>query len=49
MPEMANAVVCNETGKSLRHQELIKKIEIQNKMDAIHSKLTQQALQHKLN
>jgi hypothetical protein len=24
MPEMANAVICPETGKSLKHQELIK-------------------------
>jgi hypothetical protein len=24
MPEMTNAVVCPETGKSLKHQELIK-------------------------
>jgi hypothetical protein len=23
MPEMANAVICPETGKSLKHQELI--------------------------
>jgi hypothetical protein len=26
MPEMANAVICPETGKSLKHQELITKI-----------------------
>jgi hypothetical protein len=26
MPEMANAVICPETGKSLRHQELITKL-----------------------
>jgi hypothetical protein len=26
MPEMANAVVCPETGKSLKHQELITKL-----------------------
>jgi hypothetical protein len=25
-PEMVNAVVCPETGKSLKHQELIKKL-----------------------
>jgi hypothetical protein len=25
MPEMANAVICPETGKSLKHQELITK------------------------
>jgi hypothetical protein len=26
MPEMANAVICPETGKSLKHQELITKL-----------------------
>jgi hypothetical protein len=26
MPEMANAVICHETGKSLKHQELITKL-----------------------
>jgi hypothetical protein len=26
MPEMANAVICSETGKSLKHQELITKL-----------------------
>jgi hypothetical protein len=26
LPEMANAVICPETGKSLKHQELIKKL-----------------------
>jgi hypothetical protein len=26
MPEMANAVICPETGKSLKHQELITKV-----------------------
>jgi hypothetical protein len=26
MPEMANAVICPETGKSLKHQELITKM-----------------------
>jgi hypothetical protein len=26
MPEMANVVICPETGKSLKHQELIKKL-----------------------
>jgi hypothetical protein len=26
LPEMANAVVCPETGKSLKHQELITKL-----------------------
>jgi hypothetical protein len=25
-PEMANAVICPETGKSLKHQELITKL-----------------------
>jgi hypothetical protein len=38
LPEMANAVICPETGKSLKHQELIHKIEIQNQMDEIHGK-----------
>jgi hypothetical protein len=42
LPQMANAVICPETGKSLKHQEL----EIQNKIDAIHSKRYQQAIQH---
>jgi hypothetical protein len=26
MPEIANAVICPETGKSLKHQELITKL-----------------------
>jgi hypothetical protein len=26
LPEMANAVICPETGKSLKHQELITKL-----------------------
>jgi hypothetical protein len=26
MPEMANAVICPETGKSIKHQELITKL-----------------------
>jgi uncharacterized protein (UPF0333 family) len=26
MPEVANAVICPETGKSLKHQELITKL-----------------------
>jgi hypothetical protein len=26
MPEMANAVICPETGKSMKHQELITKL-----------------------
>jgi hypothetical protein len=26
LPEMANAVICPETGKSLKHQELIAKL-----------------------
>jgi hypothetical protein len=26
IPEMANAVICPETGKSLKHQELITKL-----------------------
>jgi hypothetical protein len=26
MPEMSNAVICPETGKSLKHQELITKL-----------------------
>jgi hypothetical protein len=26
LPEMANAVICRETGKSLKHQELITKL-----------------------
>jgi hypothetical protein len=26
MPKMANAVICPETGKSLKHQELITKL-----------------------
>jgi hypothetical protein len=26
LPEMANAVICPETGKSLKHQELIRKL-----------------------
>jgi hypothetical protein len=44
LPEMANAVICPETGKSTsrtRHN-----IKIQNKMDTIHSKRNQQAIQH---
>jgi hypothetical protein len=38
LPEMANAVICPETGKSLKHQELITKLKykIQNTMDEIH-------------
>jgi hypothetical protein len=48
MPEMANAVICPETGKSLKHQELITKLKYK-KMDAIHSKRDQQALQHNHN
>jgi hypothetical protein len=45
LPEMANAVICPETGKSLKHQELITKLRYK-KMDAIHSKRNQQAIQH---
>jgi hypothetical protein len=30
-PEMANAVICSETGKSLKHQELITKMRYKNK------------------
>jgi hypothetical protein len=37
MPEMANSVICPETGKSLKHQELITKLRY-TKIDAIHSK-----------
>jgi hypothetical protein len=40
LPEMANAVICPETGKSLKHQE------IQHKMDHIHGKRIQQAIPH---
>jgi hypothetical protein len=29
-PEMANAVICPETGKSLKHQELITKMKYKN-------------------
>jgi hypothetical protein len=51
--EMANAVICPETGKSLKHQELITKlrykIEIQNKIDEIHGTRDKQAIQHKHN
>jgi hypothetical protein len=42
LPEMVNAVICPETGKTLKHQELITKLRYK-KMDAIHSKLNQQA------
>jgi hypothetical protein len=41
LPEMANAVICPETGKSLKHQELITKLRYKNKMDAIYSKRNQ--------
>jgi hypothetical protein len=37
LPEMANAVICPETGKSLKHQERITKLRYK-KMVAIHSK-----------
>jgi hypothetical protein len=37
MPEMANAVICPDTGKSLKH------------VDAIHGKQNKQTLQHKYN
>jgi hypothetical protein len=30
-PEMANAVICPETGRSLKHQELITKLKYKNK------------------
>jgi hypothetical protein len=46
LPEMANAVICTETGKSLNTSGTHNKVEIQNKMDAIHSKRNQQAIQH---
>jgi hypothetical protein len=29
-PEMVNAVICPETGKSLKHQELITKLKYKN-------------------
>jgi hypothetical protein len=35
-PAMVNAVICPETGRSLKHQELITKFKIQDKMDEIH-------------
>jgi hypothetical protein len=31
LPEMANAVICLETGKSLKHQELITKLRCKTK------------------
>jgi hypothetical protein len=49
LPEMANAVICPETGKSLKHQELITKLRYKIKWmrsTAIHSERNQQAQQH---
>jgi hypothetical protein len=37
-PEMANAVICPETGKSLKHQELITKPKYKKQLDEIHGK-----------
>jgi hypothetical protein len=45
LPEMANAVICPETGKSLKHQELITKLRYKI-MDEIHDTQNQQAIQH---
>jgi hypothetical protein len=45
LPGMANAVVCPETGKSLKHHELITKLRYK-KMDVIHSKRDQLDIQH---
>jgi hypothetical protein len=43
LPEMANAVICPETGKSFKHQELITKLRYKIKYE-IHGKRDQQAL-----
>jgi hypothetical protein len=45
LPEMANAVIFPETGKSLKHQELITKLRYKIKW-MIHSKRNQQDIQH---
>jgi hypothetical protein len=37
MPEMANAVICPETGKSLKHQELITKLRYKNEINRLYN------------
>jgi hypothetical protein len=44
MPEMANAVICPETGKSLKHQELITKLRYKIKCDPQQMRSTGYAL-----
>jgi hypothetical protein len=43
-PEMANAVICPETGKSLKHQELITKLKYKKQLDEIHGKRDKQII-----
>jgi hypothetical protein len=44
LPEMANAVICPETGKSLKHQELITILRHKKKVDDIHGERDQQII-----
>jgi hypothetical protein len=43
-PEMANAVICPETGKSLKHQELITKLKYKKQLDEIHGQRDKQII-----
>jgi hypothetical protein len=46
MPEMANVVICSESGKSPSHQELITILRYENQVDAVNIKFNSQALQN---